>query len=352
MQADRDESKLKSVSCLTFRDGRIQFSFSAAASLSPQKAGALAVCLLVVLVYLFAPIQGLRNRVLDLEDRLNQKISGFMQHRQHIRTHLGGGGGKVATGADVAPHEDGRRHLWVPPGGISRLAESLAPRTALADFDDGSYLCGSGEGVTEGGMIQRTLALAAVSYRAPLSLGNAMASWADGGLLDIIDERMLFLNAPTEEDREIGRRFDFDIYETDERGGNVMAGPAIAYLVGNSTADYILFMEKDFVLSAGREAMEREIYVGLQHLERGVDVYRLRGTTDFPAEGMPDCCAAADPTNCPYHSNWRSAGNFGDSMNWLLIFCDKDIMENSRGRLAHCEYSSDCAHGASLIESG
>lgn len=115
-----------------------------------------------------------------------------------------------------------------------------------------------------------------------------------------------------------------------------MAGPSLAYLAGNTSADYILFMEKDFVLSAPRDVMMREMYTAVQHLARGVDVYRLRGHTDFPAEGMPDCCAKADPPNCPYHTNWKSAGYFSDHMNWLLIFCDPKIMENSNGRLAHC----------------
>ena len=65
-------------------------------------------------------------------------------------------------------------------------------------------------------------------------------------------------------------------------------------------------------------------------------LHRLRGKSDFPAEGMPDCCAATDPPACPYHSNWLSAGGFGDHQNWLRIFCDPDILENSNGRLAQC----------------
>jgi hypothetical protein len=52
---------------------------------------------------------------------------------------------------------------------------------------------------------------------------------------------------------------------------------------------------------------------------------------------MPNCCEKRDPPTCPYHSNWRSAGYFGDHMNWLLILCDPDIMEHSNGRLAQCE---------------
>ena len=167
-----------------------------------------------------------------------------------------------------------------------------------------------------------------------------MESWRRGGLLDLVDERMLFVNSPMDEDLAIAREYDFDVYTTPEREGNVMAGPALAYLVGNSSADYVLFMEKDFVLSADRVTTMRELFVGVQHLARGVDLYRLRGKTDHPAEGMPDCCEKpADPAaqpNCPFYSAWKSGGYFSDHMNWLYIFCDPDIMETANGRVAHC----------------
>jgi hypothetical protein len=157
-----------------------------------------------------------------------------------------------------------------PP--IWRLAEALAPHTRLAEFDD-HYLCGEHE-ATEAEVVKKKIALAAVTWNAPLSLRNAMVTWQKNGLLDIVDEKMLFINSPTARDREIAAEFDFDVYTTDERHGNIMAGPSLGYLVGNSTADYILFMEKDFVLSAERPAMLREMYTAVQHLARGVDVYR------------------------------------------------------------------------------
>jgi hypothetical protein len=68
--------------------------------------------------------------------------------------------------------------------------------------------------------------------------------------------------------------------------------------------------------------------------------------TDWPAEGMPDCCMKVGDGQtpvCPYHSEWKSAGFFSDHMNWLFIFCDKDIMEHSNGRLARCQFICTCA---------
>ena len=51
---------------------------------------------------------------------------------------------------------------------------------------------------------------------------------------------------------------------------------------------------------------------------------------------MPNCCEKADPPNCPFHSNWKSGGFFADHQNWLLMFCDPNVLENSNGRLVKC----------------
>lgn len=322
--------------CTRTRDGRIHINCQAAATLTHGKLAFIVVIALVLLAYILAPVLGfsdessLRRRVRELEHAMGQKVSWVLTHQKHIRKHLASG-----SSSEGAPAwSDGRRHLWSQPDGVSRLAEALAPNTGLADFDD-HYLCGEND-ITEEEVIRKKIALAAVTWRAPLSLRNAMESWRRGGLLDIVDERMLFINSPTQEDYDIAKEYEFDVYITDEHNGNIMAGPSIAYLVGNSTADYILFMEKDFVLSADRATTMREMYTGIQHLARGVDVYRLRGKTDHPAEGMPDCCMQSDPPQCPYNSAWKSGGYFSDHMNWLFIFCDPNIMEHSNGRLAYC----------------
>ena len=127
--------------------------------------------------------------------------------------------------ATAATHEDG----------VSRLAEALAPATETNDFDD-HYLCGSHD-ATEGEVIKKKLAIAAVSWMAPKSLRNSMESWRAGGLLDVVDERMLFQNrgdvendagarADAEAEAALAREFGLDLYSTGagDFGGNVMAG--------------------------------------------------------------------------------------------------------------------------------
>jgi hypothetical protein len=366
-----DKEKVRAIGCYRTRDGRHHISCQVSATLSTGKSALLLVVVLLLAGYLLAPAVGmgpaaaLKRRVYELERAMGKKLTWVLENQRHIRQRVLGGKGGVlppsssssssssSSYADEFPppsfagdgvvagnaHADGRKHLLVPPDGISRLAEALAPSTTLAAFDD-HYLCGEEE-VTEGDVIRKTIALAAVTWKAPLSLRNSMESWRRGGLLDIVDERMLFINSPSEEDYAIAQEYDFDVYTTTERNGNIMAGPSIAYLSGNSSADYILFMEKDFVLSADRATMLREMYTGVQHLARGVDAYRLRGKSDHPAEGMPDCCTPKEPPTCPYMSGWKSGGYFGDHMNWLTIFCDPNIIESANGRVAKCTSEPD-----------
>ena len=307
------------------KDGRVYVHASFAATLGRSKFAFIVGVAVTLLLLLWGPgVLGertaLKRRVRELEARLGKRVGWLFQHQNHLREHLS------APALPAAPHADGRMHLRSAHNGPSLLAEAIAPELGLAVFDD-HYLCGTGGG----DVIKKKVALAVVTWH----------SRRVGGVLDIVDERMMFANDAQPEDVAIAAEFGFDFYTTDkgDHGGNVMAGPALAYLVGNSSADYVLFMEKDMVLTADKATMLREMWTGVQHLSRGVDVYRLRGKSDWPAEGMPDCCAPTPPggkPNCPYTSHWASGGWFSDHMNWLLIYCDPDIMEHSGGRLAHC----------------
>lgn len=223
-----DTSKTKGTAWPAFKDGKVNVTVSLAASISPLKVLAMAVVAAAAALLLLSPGVDIRARILELEQRMARKMSWAMKHRGHIHT------------GQKKPEADGRKHLLVSPGSVSRLAEAMAPHTQLAEFDD-HYLCGSTP-VEEADVVKKTIAIAAVTWRAPLSLRNSMESWRDGGLLDIVDEKMLFINSPTQEDYDIARDHDFDVYTTHERNGNIMAGPSLAYLAGNTSADYILFM--------------------------------------------------------------------------------------------------------------
>jgi hypothetical protein len=336
---DRADEK-RVVGCVPTRDGRLHVSCQIAATLTRAKLVFLGALALVVAAFSARASLGfgesrveraLRERVGNLEAAMGRKVSWLAQHAPHLNAHVSGGVGAWAPRV----HADGRKHLLADPDGPSRLAEAAAPATALADVED-HYMCGENVDVTEAEVVRKKLAIVVVTWMAPLSLRNSLESWARGGLLDLVDEKMIFINSPQPVDYALAKEFDFDVYTTEERNGNIMAGPALSYLVGNATADYVLFMEKDFELTASHADTIRELYLGMHMLARGVDVWRLRGTTDYPAEGMPDCCAPATPPTCPYHSSWKSGGYFSDHQNWLLAFCQPDPVEAANGRLVQC----------------
>ena len=334
------KDKPKSGCLLPTRDGRLHLSLQLAATLSHGKLAFLSLLSLLCAWAFLGPALGLgvssselalRERIMHLEGALGKRLTWLAQHGPHLQSHVARGGAAWAPRV----HADGRKHLLSDPDGVSKLAEFVAPNTGLPPVDD-HYLCGENAGVTEAEVLRKKLAIVVITWRAPLSLRHSLKTWSEGGLLELVDEKMLFINSPTQEDFDIAKEFDFDVYTTDERNGNVMAGPALTYLVGNTTADYVLFMEKDFALNAPKAVAARELYHGMFMMARGVDVYRLRGATDYPAEGMPDCCTPATPPTCPYHSNWRSGGYFGDHMNWLLLWCQENPVEAANGRLAQC----------------
>lgn len=236
-----DKEKVRTVGCTPTRDGRMHFTLQFAATLSRSKSAFVCSFFLGLLLFVLAPFFGLRedaglaDRVQQLEHAMSRRLNWVAAHQKHLQKHLLQR--SFAEGGAAPPPDDGRRHLWTEPGGYSRLAEELVKAgisTALPAVDD-HYMCGS-ERVTEEDVLRKKLALVAVTWRAPLSLRNSMLSWSRGGLLDIVDERMLFINSPTDEDYAIAREFAFDVYTTHERGGNIMAGPSLAYLVGNTSA--------------------------------------------------------------------------------------------------------------------
>lgn len=352
-----EKDKIRTVGWVPTRDGRLHFTLQFAATLTRGKTAFVGLFALGLVLFLLAPFFGwrqdraLQSRVQQLEDSLSRRLNWVATHQKHLQKHLlRRSWEEDSEGTGVARINDGRRHLWSDPNGYSRLAEALVAAgipTTLPPVED-HYMCG-GVDVTEAEVLHKKLAIAAVTWRAPQSLRNSMQSWRDGGLLDIIDERMLFINSPTQEDYDIAKEFEFDVYTTHERNGNIMAGPSIAYLAGNTSADYILFMEKDFVLTGDRDTVLKEMYSGVVSMARGIDVYRLRGKTDFPAEGMPDCCAAMEPKQCPYNSEWASAGYFSDHMNWLRVFCVDDPVKDGRGQVVHC---TRAAHARGAEEQG
>ncbi len=153
------------VTCVPTRDGRLHISFQLAATLTRAKLYFLgSLFLLVVIASLRAGMgfgesrveRVLRERVGNLEGALGRKVSWLAQHAPHLNAHVSGG---VAQWTPRV-HADGRKHLLSDPDGPSRLAEAIAPATALADVDD-HYLCGENTAVTEAEVVRKKIAIGA-----------------------------------------------------------------------------------------------------------------------------------------------------------------------------------------------
>ena len=61
-----------------------------------------------------------------------------------------------------------------------------------------------------------TISLITVSYNTPRSLANGVGSWNASGLLDLVDERIMWLNAAVPEERALGARFGFRVLSADK----------------------------------------------------------------------------------------------------------------------------------------
>ena len=100
-----DSAKRSGVSVMAMKDGRLQLNLSMAATLSFPKIVALGAVALLCILYLLAPffgIEGMRRRVLQLEQRMAQKLHWVLRNREHIAADLAldadvdGAGGRAA----------------------------------------------------------------------------------------------------------------------------------------------------------------------------------------------------------------------------------------------------------------
>ena len=296
-------------------------------------------------------------------------------------TSGGGSGGGAATnsgsssGAAGAEPDalaaDGPRH---PMSGeaMARVLARPWPKDVYTETSSNSKLCHGRKPVNLTALAARRVCLVVVSYRAPLSLANSVRSWHAAGLLDLVDDKIMWLNAATDEERALGAEFGFrvleprnmtyHVFKTDfpqafkgrrpQRLTNLVVGsdrnswtvgPSLVHAADMTDADYVLFLEKDFMIEdhvrlclvhparwavslpphatpCGRwglavavlpcrshtclrwvahcvaamqvhaELVRAELLNALLYLERGVKIVRLRQRRDQGQVGFPDCC--------------------------------------------------------------
>ena len=118
------------------------------------------------------------------------------------------------------PEVDARGNRSSSPTGcgVQRLAAQPLPGRVALSLDPPpnaertwAQRCLAGRAIEANSLLERTLALVVISSATPRSLLNSMRTWDRSGLLDMVDDRVLWLNAPSEVDIAIGTQFGFRI---------------------------------------------------------------------------------------------------------------------------------------------
>jgi len=226
-----------------------------------------------------------------------------------------------------------------------------------------------------------TVGLVVVSYDAPKSLEGAMASWEAGGLLDLVDDRIAFLNAPLPQEISMSLGYGFRVYtphkaevepllarhrtwlsQFDEHPASKLFPPTrdhdkdpsrpatwvapsqiMSYL--ELSTDVVIFAEKDYALPEGEtvEHVVRSLLAGVAMLQGNTAVVRLRRMDDENREAIPDCCGGVCGNS---FNNWGGGCQWSAHLNWLSVFCDtQNIEERSQGKMKRC-FSERAGGGA------
>ncbi len=62
--------------------------------------------------------------------------------------------------------------------------------------------------------LKKRIGIIAITHNTPKSLQNSLSSWNSSGLLDLVDEKFLWVNSlPETGEHELGRKFGFRVVD-------------------------------------------------------------------------------------------------------------------------------------------
>ena len=165
---------------------------------------------------------------------------------------------------------------------VDMLFQSMTSRTKLCPVDSN----GDGKGLDDrrNRFLNKTIAVAALSYRTPRTLANSMRSWNESGFLHLMNERVALLNDPLVVDRAVAAAYGFELKEPSFFEGaktsrpNVFTiGAAFYHVLTLLRSDFVVFLENDFKIdsSLSVETIAQELLAAAGMLERGAEVVRL-----------------------------------------------------------------------------
>lgn len=169
---------------------------------------------------------------------------------------------------------------------VDMLFQSVTSPTKLCPQVVPVHSNGRGEGLDDrkNRFLNKTIAVAALSYRTPRTLVNSMRSWNESGFLHLMNERVALLNDPLVVDRAIAAAHGFELKEPSHFEGaktsrpNVFTiGAAFYHVLTLLRSDFVVFLENDFKIdsSLSVETIAQELLAAAGMLERGAEVVRL-----------------------------------------------------------------------------
>lgn len=121
--------------------------------------------------------------------------------------------------------------------------------------------------------------VAVLAYKETEALSASFATYKAAKFLESVDEKILYLNARNDEMDSFAAPFAAPPYNVRVLGNSQNYGIATAlnWLFGNSTNEYVLFLEKDFQLVESLDCVKQQLAEGVRLLEDGTaHVVRFR----------------------------------------------------------------------------
>lgn len=128
-----------------------------------------------------------------------------------------------------------------------------------------------------------TLGLGMLSWRAPATVDQTLASYAAAGIFDVFDHVLVYFQEISEADRAAAAKYGLACAGNQANTG-IYGG--VKALLEAMEDDYVLFVENDCLLIEDRAAVVRQTEQAVRDLERGLaQVYRMRHRR-HPGEGF------------------------------------------------------------------
>lgn len=128
-------------------------------------------------------------------------------------------------------------------------------------------------------MSKLDLTLCILSWKSHKTLNNTLSSYKKNGLLELSNQRLIFFQEISEEDKTIATGYDLDFLGSKN---NIGIGKAFSELVNNAKSDYILLLENDWELVEDISNVYKIISDSISFLKNDIaDVVRLRHRKNY-----------------------------------------------------------------------